>query len=133
MFQTFSSIADQSLFVTDLLEFFATKPKVESRPNALVAPRPIVRGFEFKNVSFAYPESSRTVLRNVSFRLSPSERIALVGRNGQGKTTIVKLLTRLYDVTDGQILLDGTDIRNTTSKICGKRLESFSRTSCAMR
>jgi ATP-binding cassette subfamily B protein len=50
-------------------------------------------------------------LRNINFRLAPGERIALVGENGQGKTTIVKLLTRLYDVTDGQILLDGIDLR----------------------
>jgi ATP-binding cassette, subfamily B, bacterial len=51
------------------------------------------------------------VLKNVSFKLGPSERIAIVGENGQGKTTIVKLLTRLYDPTEGQILLDGKDLR----------------------
>jgi ATP-binding cassette, subfamily B, bacterial len=111
VFSTFSTIADQALFLTDLLDFFNTQPKVQSKPNALVAPRPIRRGFEFKNVSFAYPDSAKYVLRNVSFRLAPSESIALVGKNGQGKTTIVKLLTRLYDVTSGQILLDGVDIR----------------------
>lgn len=108
---TFSSIAGQALFLTDLLEFFSVRPKVFSKPNALPAPRPIRRGFEFKDVSFAYPGSSKLVLKNISFRLEPSERIALVGKNGQGKTTIVKLLTRLYDVTSGQILLDGVDIR----------------------
>jgi len=52
------------------------------------------------------------VLSGVSFKLSPGERIALVGENGQGKTTIVKLLTRLYDPTAGQILLDGKDLRD---------------------
>jgi ATP-binding cassette subfamily B protein len=108
---TFSSIAGQALFLTDLLEFFSVRPKVFSKPNALPAPRPIRRGFEFKDVSFSYPGSSKLVLKNISFRLEPSERIALVGKNGQGKTTIVKLLTRLYDVTSGQILLDGVDIR----------------------
>ena len=51
------------------------------------------------------------MLKNINFRLEPSERIALVGKNGQGKTTIVKLLTRLYDATGGQILLDGVNIR----------------------
>ncbi|MGC1581136.1 MAG: ABC transporter ATP-binding protein, partial [Candidatus Acidiferrales bacterium] len=90
---------------------FALTPKVRSKPNALPVPRPILQGFEFKNVSFAYPGSKRMVLKNVSFKLQPCERIALVGENGQGKTTIVKLLARLYDVTDGQILLDGVDIR----------------------
>jgi ATP-binding cassette subfamily B protein len=112
VFSTFSSIADQALFLTDLLEFFAVQPKVFSRPDALLAPRPIRRGFELKNVSFSYPGSSRLLLNNINFRLEPSERIALVGKNGQGKTTLVKLLTRLYDVTSGQILLDGVDIRD---------------------
>jgi ATP-binding cassette subfamily B protein len=108
---TFSSIAGQALFLTDLLEFFSVRPKVFSKPDALVAPRPIRRGFEFKDVSFSYPGSSKLVLKNINFSLEPSERIALVGKNGEGKTTIVKLLTRLYDVTSGHVLLDGVDIR----------------------
>jgi ATP-binding cassette subfamily B protein len=112
VFTTFSSIANETLFLTDLLDFFAVRPKVFSKPNALVAPRPIRQGFEFKNVSFAYPRSSRLILDNINFSLEPSERIALVGENGQGKTTIVKLLTRLYDPTAGKILLDGVDLRD---------------------
>ena len=111
VFSTFSSIADQSLFLTDLLEFFAVQPRVRSKPGALFAPRPIRRGLEFRNVSFAYAGNPRPVLKDVNFHLEPSERVALVGENGEGKTTIVKLLTRLYDVTSGQILLDGVDIR----------------------
>jgi ATP-binding cassette subfamily B protein len=111
VFATFSTIADQALFVTDLLEFFAMKPTVASKPNALPAPRPIREGFEFRNVSFNYPGQTRQVLSDVSFQLRPGERLALVGENGQGKTTIVKLLTRLYDPTSGQILLDGLDLR----------------------
>ena len=111
VFATFSTIADQALFVTDLLDFFAMKPTVFSKPNALPAPKPIRKGFEFQDVSFAYPGQTRFVLSNVSFRLEPGERLALVGENGQGKTTIVKLLARLYDPTGGQILLDGVDLR----------------------
>ena len=111
VFSTFSTIADQALFVTDLLGFFVTKPTVLSKPDALPAPRPIRKGFEFRDVSFAYPEQPRLVLSKVSFDLKPGERLALVGENGQGKTTIVKLLTRLYDPTGGQILLDGVDLR----------------------
>jgi len=110
VFSTFSTIADQALFVGDLLDFFAVKPAVLSKANALAVPRPIRQGFEFRNVSFAYP-NGRKVLHDVNFKLSPGERIALVGENGQGKTTIVKLLTRLYDPTEGQILLDGVDLR----------------------
>ncbi len=111
VFATFSTIADQALFVTDLLDFFAMKPTVSSKPNALPVPRPIREGFEFRNVSFTYPGHTRLVLSDVSFHLRRGERLALVGENGQGKTTIVKLLTRLYDPSAGQILLDGVDLR----------------------
>ncbi len=111
IFSTFSSIADQALFLTDLLEFFAVNPKVCSKPDALPVPRPIREGFVFENVSFSYPGSSRRVLDNLNFRLEPGARIALIGENGEGKTTIVKLLTRLYDPTEGRILLDGIDLR----------------------
>jgi ATP-binding cassette subfamily B protein len=65
----------------------------------------------FEDVYFAYPGSSRLVLSGLSLRIAPGERVALIGENGQGKTTIVKLLTRLYDPTEGRILLDGVDLR----------------------
>src|SRR5579859_6442065 len=111
IFSTLASIADQALFLTDLLAFFEMRPTIFSKPNALPAPRPIMRGFEFRNVSFRYPGSSRLVLNGLNFQLRPGERVALVGENGQGKTTIVKLMTRLYDPLEGQILLDGIDLR----------------------
>lgn len=111
IFSTFSSIADQSLFLTDLVEFLNVGPKIQSKPNAFPAPRPIREGFIFDNVSFSYPGSTRRVLDRLNLRIERDERIALIGENGQGKTTIVKLLTRLYDPTDGHILLDGVDLR----------------------
>jgi ATP-binding cassette subfamily B protein len=110
-FSTLSTIADQALFLTDLIAFFEMRPTIRSKPNALPAPRPIVRGFEFQNVSFRYPGSSRLVLNGLNFQLRPGERVALIGENGEGKTTIVKLLCRLYDPVDGRILLDGVDLR----------------------
>jgi ATP-binding cassette, subfamily B, bacterial len=111
-FSTASGIADQALFLTDLIAFFDIKPTVQDKPFALPAPRPIRRGFEFRNVSFAYPGTGRRVLKNFNFSIHPGERIALIGENGQGKTTVVKLITRLYDPTEGQILLDGVDLRD---------------------
>jgi ATP-binding cassette subfamily B protein len=111
IFSTLAGIADQALFLTDLLAFFEMQPTIRSKPNALPAPRPIVQGFEFRNVSFSYPGSSRLVLNRMNFRLRPGERVALIGENGQGKTTLVKLITRLYDPSEGEILLDGVDLR----------------------
>ena len=111
IFSTLSSIADQALFLTDLLAFFNMRPTIRCKPNALAAPRPIVRGLEFRNVSFRYPGAERMVLDRLDLWLHPHERVALIGENGEGKTTLVKLLTRLYDPTEGQILLDGVDLR----------------------
>ncbi len=110
-FSTLSGVADQALFLTDLLAFFEMKPRVESKVGGLPAPSLIREGFEFRDVSFVYPGTERRILRNFNFTLQPGERIALIGENGQGKTTIVKLITRLYDPTEGQILLDGIDLR----------------------
>ena len=71
-----------------------------------------LQSITFENVSFTYPGSTDQVLRDLSFAMAPDECVALVGRNGAGKTTIVKLLLRLYDPTSGRILLNGVDLRD---------------------
>ena len=110
-FSTLTGIADQALFLTDMLAFFDMGPTIRSKEDALPAPRPIRKGIEFREVSFRYPGTERMVLEGLNLTLHPRERVALIGENGQGKTTIVKLITRLYDPTEGQILLDGIDLR----------------------
>jgi ATP-binding cassette subfamily B protein len=110
-FSTLTGIADQALFLTDMLAFFDMQPTIRSKANAIPAPRPIRKGIEFRQVSFRYPGTERMVLQGLDLTLHARERVALIGENGQGKTTVVKLITRLYDPSEGQILLDGIDLR----------------------
>lgn len=112
VFSLFASISDQALFLTDLVDFLAVQPQIQSKPDAIPAPRPIRDGFQFCQVSFHYPGAQRLVLDHLNFRIASGEHVALVGENGQGKTTLVKLMARLYDPTAGVILLDGVDIRD---------------------
>ena len=111
VFSSFSNIADQTLFLGAVTEFFEVRPELPVHKTPIPMPRPVREGFHFDKVSFRYPGSDRAVLDNLTLHLAPGERVALVGENGQGKTTIVKLLTRLYDPTSGRILLDGVDLR----------------------
>jgi ATP-binding cassette subfamily B protein len=106
-----SSVYEQSLYLRDLFVFLDMRPTIMSRPDAKPVPDPIGEGFVFENVGFSYPETDRWAIRNVSFTLRPGERIALVGENGAGKTTITKLIARLYEPTEGRITLDGKDLR----------------------
>ena len=112
VFSTFSSIADQSLFLTDLVEFLrsAAEDSLQAGRAAGAARRSGTVSCS-KRSRFLIPAAERRVLDRLDFRIEPGERIALIGENGQGKTTLVKLLTRLYDPTGGRILLDGVDLR----------------------
>ena len=107
-----ATVYQGTLFIDNVIEFNKLQPKiVPTVAPALNVERHIAHKIEFKNVSFAYPGTEKLVLKNVSFTLEPGSTSVLVGLNGAGKTTIIKLLTRLYDPTDGEILLDGEDIR----------------------
>jgi ATP-binding cassette subfamily B protein len=106
-----SDVYAQCLNLRDLFAFFALRPMVVSRAEARPVPSPIGEGFVFENVSFRYAGSDRWAVRHVNLAIRPGERIALVGENGAGKTTITKLLARLYDPTEGRVLLDGIDLR----------------------
>ncbi|MFL5502186.1 MAG: ABC transporter ATP-binding protein [Gemmatimonadaceae bacterium] len=106
-----SNVFEQALYLRDLFVFLDMRPTIESKPDAIPVSTPIQSGFVFENVGFRYPGSDRWAVRNVDFTLPPGERVALVGENGAGKTTITKLLARLYDPTEGRITLDGIDLK----------------------
>jgi ATP-binding cassette subfamily B protein len=131
-FSTASGVADQALFLTDLLAFFEMKPTVANKENGLPIPSPIRLGFEFRNVSFVYPGTDRRVLSNFNFTLRPGERVALIGENGQGKTTVVKLITRLYDPSPKvRFCSMALTSVNTIWPISTRRSVSSFKTSCA--
>lgn len=92
--------------LSDVRSFIEMKPILEKSGTLNPRVNPVI---EFKNVSFCYPNSNFYVLQNCSFKIEPGETIGLVGLNGSGKSTIVKLLCRFYDPTEGQILIDGID------------------------
>ena len=90
-------------------EVLATQPAVRQGQGA----EPKEKGsLEFKNVSFRYRDASEDCLKNISFRANPGETVAIIGATGSGKTSLVSLAARLFDATEGQVLLDGEDIRS---------------------
>ncbi|NVO86075.1 ABC transporter ATP-binding protein [Hymenobacter terrestris] len=109
----FSAVAEGALYLQDFFDFFRLEPRIrrdESQP-VRPFPNPIREGFTFENVGFQYRNAEKWALRHLNFHLQAGEKLALVGENGAGKTTMVKLLSRLYDPTEGRILLDGYDLR----------------------
>lgn len=106
-----AALYENSLFINNLFTFLSLEPRIVA-PASPVKLNPKIReGVEFKNVSFSYPGVEKLVLKDVSLKINPNESIAIVGENGAGKTTIVKLLSRLYDPLEGEIVMDGINIK----------------------
>ncbi|TMD99381.1 MAG: ABC transporter ATP-binding protein [Chloroflexi bacterium] len=94
-----------------LNEVFDSRPEISDRPRARSLDRSTGR-LEFRAVGFKYPRSDEWVLRDFNLVVEPGETVGLVGRTGSGKTTLAYLVPRLYDVTEGHVLLDGVDVRD---------------------
>lgn len=96
-----------------IFEVLDTQNEISERPDAYPLP-PIQGRVEFRNVTFRYFGSSEPVLRDVSFVAEPGQTVALLGATGSGKTSIINLIPRFYDVSEGAVLIDGHDVRDVT-------------------
>lgn len=102
-----TQISGQAQYLDDFFSFFAIRPEIRSPAQPVPVPSPIREGLVFEDVGYRYPGTETWALRGLSFAVRAGETVALVGGNGAGKTTIVKLMTRLYDPHEGRVLLDG--------------------------
>lgn len=108
-------ISENGLYIKNFRVFLNYREKIsENQEGCLVEGN--VHTLEFKNVSFIYDGQTKPILQNINIKINSNEKIALVGHNGAGKTTLVKLMMRLYDVTEGEILLNGINIKDYNLK-----------------
>ena len=110
IFSQFVNIGEQVLHINNFRQLIDTKPIIVSGKikTGLTQP-PLI---EFKNLSFKYPNTDKYIFKNLNLTIKPSEEIAIVGQNGAGKSTLIKLLCRFYDPTEGQILINGIDLKD---------------------
>jgi ATP-binding cassette subfamily B protein len=100
-----------SLYAKDIFRMLDTESTIDMSKGTLGVATEEPPKIEFRNVSFAYPKTENLILKNINLTISPGERLAIVGLNGAGKTTLIKLLMRFYDPTDGEILVNGIDLK----------------------
>ncbi len=106
------SIYENSLYLSTLEDLLERAPTISAPADPVPVAHPFTSGIEFRDVTFTYPGKTEPAVSNLSFEIGLGETVALVGRNGAGKSTIVKLLARLYDPSNGQVMLDGHDLRD---------------------
>ncbi len=109
-----TDMGEQSLYVDNFREFLAYRPKIECQSGIAAPDEPTI--ISMKNVSFKYEGADKYSLKNINLDIKPYEKVAIVGYNGAGKSTLVKLIMRLYDVTEGEISMNGKDIREYDTK-----------------
>jgi ATP-binding cassette, subfamily B, bacterial len=112
MLQNLGQIYSNSLFLGNLYEFLQLEPQIVDPPQPTSVPTTLQRGINFRQVTFRYPGSEKITLRDLNLVIPAGQIVAIVGANGAGKSTIIKLLCRFYDVEAGHIELDGIDIRD---------------------
>jgi ATP-binding cassette subfamily B protein len=104
-----TSLYQDNLFLANFNEFLDLKPKLVKPASPVAFPRPLTAGIGLEHVSFRYPTANRPVLSDINLQIRPGQMVALVGENGSGKTSLIKLLCRLYDPESGRITFDGIE------------------------
>jgi ATP-binding cassette, subfamily B, bacterial len=115
------SLYEHDLYMSNLLKFL----NIRVEPRRLLlgpAPAPDERGIRFEGVGFRYPDAPRFALRNINLHIPPGQTLALVGHNGAGKSTFIKVLAGLYEPSEGRILLDGRDLQSYPREELRRRL-----------
>ena len=107
-----AGLYEDNLFLTNLYQFLDLQPCIVAPRRPTPVPRPITRGIAFRDVAFRYPGHSADTLADIALEFGPGEVVALVGENGSGKSTIAKLICRLYDPARGDITVDGISLRD---------------------
>jgi ATP-binding cassette subfamily B protein len=111
VFGGLGSLYENNLFLSTLDDFLALEEALEEPRSPRSLPKTVKGGFALEGVRFQYPTGAHLLLDGVDLHIAPGEMVALIGANGSGKTTIAKLLCRLYDPTEGRVTLDGDDVR----------------------
>ncbi len=106
-----AGLYEDNLFLSNFYAFLDLKPEITSPPAPVKFPEPMEKGITFSHVSFNYPGSTNSVLKDIDLHIVPGQVVALVGENGSGKTTLVKLLCRFYDPAGGNISVDGINLK----------------------
>ncbi len=131
LLRNLNQVFESSLYVKNIFDILDVEPIIKPSPNPIKLNISKAPTIEFKNVDFAYPGSNKKVLDNFTLKIKPGEKVAFVGENGAGKSTIIKLLARLYDVDSGEILINNINIKDldlpTWYQSLGVLLQDFNR------
>jgi len=118
----FIMIPRASVSAERIAEVLATEPSIKDPQNPKQFNENMAGTVEFRNVSFKYPGAEEYALKDINFKVLPGQTVGVIGRTGSGKSTLVNLILRFYDVTEGQVLVDGVDVREVRQEDLRSRI-----------